>query len=232
MRRARRLGGSANAKSSFYLRGLNGVAKRASGVCLGLMVCVALGGCMEKAEPLTGNKEASRSNAQPSNEAIGPELVRKFKAMAPSDWRLRRASEEAAKYDVHLEGGPDGEPIVVRGVVLLDGRFERYLSALDFSASAIASEREEFGTVPVEYPKVDGFEAVIDSYSLGFDSNRSIDRRSIKYFNRDQGVFCRGTSPGLLRCLWGNPEVRLVLNFHSDQTVPALQYIKKNVFEE
>jgi len=155
-----------------------------------------------------------------------------FRNLAPPDWRLRQVSNASAKYDVQIASGADDEPIVVRGVVLLDGRFERYLSPLDFSPSAIASDRKEFGDIPAGYPTVDGFEMVVDSGSLGFDANRNLERRSIKYLNRDQAVFCRGTSPGLLRCLWGNSEVRLVLNFHSDHTVPALKYIRRNVFSE
>ena len=167
-----------------------------------------------------------------SRPTIDYELANEFQGMAPADWRLRRALEASATYDVQIANGPDGEPFHVRGVVLLDRRFERYLSPFDFAASAIAKEREEFGAVPQEYPKVDGFETVFGSGSLGFDTNRGIQRRYIKYFNRNQGVFCRGTSPSLLRCLWGNPEVRLVLNFHSDQAVPALEYLKQNVFRK
>lgn len=206
--------------------------KEVLAVSLGLLVLATLGGCKEGRSPVTAPGKSEATTAQASGSTIDPLVADRFRDLVPADWRLREALEASATYDVQLASGSGGEPIVVRGVVLLDGRFERYLSPLDFSPSAIAKERKEFGPVPEEYPKIDGFEAVVDSDSLGFDTNRGIHRRSIKYFNRDQGVFCRGTSPGLLRCLWGDPQVRLVLNFHSDHTAPTLGYIKQNVFRE
>jgi len=206
--------------------------KQVCAFVLGLLFLTTIGGCSEKGGAVTDPRESPEADVQGSHPAIDPALADRFRALAPADWTLRRTHEAAATYDVQLASGSGGEPFVVRGVVLLDGRFERYLSPLDFSSAAIAKEREEFGAVPEEYPKVDGFEAVVDSNSLGFDTDRGVHRRSIKYFNRDQGVFCRGTSPGLLKCLWGNPDVRLVLNFHSDQTVDALEFLKQSVFAE
>ena len=206
--------------------------KQASAFALGLLFLTAIAGCSEEGKLAMDLGESSEADVQGSRPVIDPNLADKFRGLAPADWTLRRTHEASATYDVQLASGPGGDPVVVRGVVLLDGRFERYLSPLDFSPAAIANEREEFGAVPEEYPKVDGFQAVVDPDSLGFDTNRGIHRRSIKYFNRDQGIFCRGTSPGLMKCLWGNPDVRLVLNFHSDQTADALEYLNQSVFAE
>ncbi|WPZ07628.1 hypothetical protein [Pelagerythrobacter marinus] len=201
-------------------------------MALKLLLLTALSGCSEDGKAVIDPRESPKVDVQGSHPAIDPKLADKFRDLAPADWALRETHEAAALYDVRLASSSGGKPIVVRGAVLLDGRFERYLSPMTFSPSVIAREREEFGAVPEEYPKVDGFQAVVDSNSLGFDANRGIHRRSIKYFNRDQGVFCRGTSPGFLKCLWGNPQARLVLDFHSDHAVAALEYLKQNVFAE
>lgn len=218
--------------SPTYQQGTGGFAKQTYVLALGLLVLVAMGACTGEDQPAREPETPAKAESDGFRPAIDPELADKFRGLAPADWTLRRTHGAAAQFDVQLAGSSGGEPVVVRGAVLLDGRFEPSLSPMAFSPSVVAREREKFGAVPEEYPTVDGFEAVIDSRSLGFDTRRGIQVRSIKYINRDQGVFCRGTSPGLHKCFWGDPEVRLALNFHSDHTVPALEYIKENVFAE
>lgn len=203
--------------------------KEALAALLGLLVVGSLSGCDQSGSPVA--EEVSTKRVQLPYESIDPRLASKFQGLAPEDWKLRDTTEGAAAHEVLLASEREGETVRVRGNVLLDGRFETKLSPWAFSPSAIAAKRKKFGAVPQQYATVDGFEAIIDSHSLGFDTNRDIHRRSIKYLNRDQGVFCRGFAPGEMRCLWGTPEVRLILNFHSDHTVHALEYIKQNVFQ-
>lgn len=169
------------------------------------------------------------ATAGSSYSPIDSDLAKRFEELAPADWRLLRTEEASASFGVNISGRAGTDAVVVDGAILLDGRFERDLSPLDFSPAVIARERERFDTEAGEYPNVDGFERVIASPSLGFDSNRGVQRRSIKYLNRESGIYCRGTYPGMLRCLWGEPETRMVLNFHSDQTESALEYLARKL---
>lgn len=184
-----------------------------------LALVVALGGCAQENEPVD-----DRNQPSPAVLPIAPHAKEKFKDLAPADWTLRQVTQASAQYDVELtEAGP--QTAAASGAILLDGRFESKLSPLTFSPAVIARDKKEFGDIAEKYPKVAGFETVVDSASLGFNTRRKVERRSVKYVNRDRGVFCRGIDPGRIRCLWGDPQVRMSLRFHSDHTVPALQHI-------
>lgn len=196
-----------------------------------IVLMLGLGACAKKDDPIVEPSASESVKAVPSYSPIDPDLGQRYRKLAPADWELLRTEKASASFSVNISGRPGGDAVVVGGAILLDGRFERYLSPLDFSPAVIARERERFDAEAAEYPNVEGFERVIASPSLGFDSNRGVQRRSIKYLNRENGIYCRGTHPGMLRCLWGEPETRMVLNFHSDQTEIALKYLVRELIE-
>lgn len=171
------------------------------------------------------DKQASELSAK--HPPIAEDLYRE---LAPPDWKMNDTRSRSASFLVRTEYDEEREGRLIKGAIVLDGRFESLTNPFRFRAFVLREGKEKYANVALNYPDVDGFEKAVVSPRRGYSTKLDTELRELLYVNREHGIFCQAYYPGRTRCFWGDEIVRYGLDFDSQDTLEALSYLSSICF--